>query len=118
MFLFLDGMRHPLQKSIGKTNYILAGEIRLGYYQDSSGTEHYFEGSIGSVGLWAKTLPRQYVKAYIIGKCIPHDRVNGESLWNKVWKGFQMARRPIQDCESRGNQKQPGPSCSKANPGL
>ena len=96
--LYLDGVKHHMENHIGRNSYNFAGEVRLGYYQDNSGTEHYFEGSIGSVDLYSDSLSASFVAYYFGGKCIP----GKTGFWNKVWKGFQMASIPIWDCGSRG----------------
>ena len=96
--LYLDGLKHHMENHNGRTYYNLAGEVRLGYYQDNSGTEHYFQGSIGSVDLYYSCMIPTFVTYYISGgNCIP----TKTGYWDKVWKGFQMASVPIRDCGSR-----------------
>ena len=97
VWLFLDRVRHHMENHIGRNSYNFAGEVRLGYYQDNSGTEHYFEGSIGSVDLYKDSYSAPLITAYITGRCIPART----GLWDKVWKGYQMASIPVQDCDSR-----------------
>ena len=99
--LWLDRAKHHWTVDAGRTTYKIEGEFRLGYYQDSDGTEHYFEGSIGSVDLLLQGSGNDvHIKQNYIGRSCTSP-TKGE--WSSaIWKGLHMASIPIQDCVSRG----------------
>ena len=97
--LALDSTIQHDYRTSGKSVYRFVGTLRLGYYEESDGTERHFHGSIGSVDMDLITYSYANIHSLILGRCLP----SREGAWaKKPWHGYHMAQRPVEDCQSRG----------------